>query len=203
MDYQIVIYSADAVFARMLELEFRMQGMSVLTVEHPRDGLFSDVALLDLDSSHAPLPESYHRMIGFTRGSAISEDGTRRQCSMILSRPFEMRLLRREIMGEQHVSVRSVADPAPSQMKLMLDSSDTALHLNGQKISLTPKEAIVMKVLLAKRGTPVSREEISGLIGESVANKSDVYICYLRRKLEGISGVKIIHTVRGKGYCIP
>jgi len=55
---------------------------------------------------------------------------------------------------------------------------------------------------LEASGEPVSRERIAEGIGESSANKVDVYICYLRRKLEQVTGLRVIRTVRGKGYCV-
>ncbi len=202
MKYQIVIYSADAVFARMLELEFSMREMSVLTVRQPREDLFSDVAILDLDSAAAPSPTSYRRMIGFTRGVALVEDEARRQCSMILHRPFEMRLIRREILGEQGNVQRSSAIPSPSSIALSVDPDRDILHAGENVLSLTPTEAILMRALLGERGIPVSRAALSELIGESSANKLDVYICFLRRKLEQVTGLRVIRTVRGGGYYI-
>ena len=202
MEYQIVIYSADAVFSRMLELEFLMREMSVLTVRQPREDLFSDIALLDLDSSAAPSPASYRRMIGFTRGAALAEDEARRQCSMILHRPFEMRLLRHEILTEQGSVQRRSAIPSLSSIALSVDPERDVLYADENVISLTPTEAILMRALLGDRGTPVSREILSALIGESSANKLDVYICFLRRKLEQVTGLRVIRTVRGKGYCV-
>lgn len=201
MEYQIVIYSADTVFARMLELEFSMREMSVLTVRQPREDLFSEVAILDLDSSAAPAPASYRRMIGFTRGAALAEDDARRQCSMILHRPFEMRLLRREVLGGIGTGQPS-REAEPRSVELTLDAEHDGLCVNRQFIALTPNEACVMRLLLEASGEPVSRERIAEGIGESSANKVDVYICYLRRKLEQVTGLRVIRTVRGKGYCV-
>ncbi|MBQ9783922.1 MAG: winged-helix domain-containing protein [Clostridia bacterium] len=203
MNYQIAIYSGDAVFARMLELEFLTRNMSVFTAEQPKEDVFSEVALLDLDCAAAPMPACYGRMIGFTRGSALADDDARRLCSMILHRPFEMRLLRREVLGEGAEFSHHVAEPAPRQIKLFLDTEKSILQADGQKISLTPRELAVMQSLLEHRGMPVSRQMLSACIGESAANKTDVYVCYLRRKLEAVFPQKIIHTVRGKGYMIP
>lgn len=202
MEYQIVIYSADEVFARMLELEFLSQNMTVLSALRPREDLFADVVILDLDSAAAPDPTTYRRMIGFTRGSAFSEDESRRQCSMILRRPFEMRLLRREVLGDLHEKALPVYASVSKQPKLALDVERSMLRVDGQKLALTPTETLVMQTLLSARGEPVSRERLTEVIGDSSANKTDVYICYLRRKLEQVTGVKIIRTVRGKGYLL-
>lgn len=202
MEYQIVIYSADAVFARMLELEFSMRELSVLTLPRPQTDLCSEVALLDLDSSPAPTPASYRRMIGFTRGAALSEDETRRQCSMILRRPFEMRLLRREVLSEILTPRDFFEEGSPQMIKPVLDIERKILSLEGKEIALTPTETTVMQALLAERGNAVSRETLAALIGASAANKTDVYVCYLRRKIETVTGQRIIRTLRGRGYCV-
>ena len=202
MNYQIVIYSADVVFARMLELEFLARDKTVLVTEQYQDGLYSDVALLDLDSASAPPADRYGRMIGFTRRGALADDDTRRLCSMILHRPFEMRLLRREILGELPAA-RSAMESLQKQIKLSVNAEQSILLFDGQKIRLTPRELLVVQCLLSHRGNAVSRELLATVIGESSANKTDVYVCYLRRKLESVSQQKIIITVRNRGYMIP
>lgn len=203
MHCQIAIYSSDAVFARMLELEFLTRNMSVITLERPNGDVFSEVALLDLDSASAPDAASYGRMIGFTKGTALADDGTRRLCSMILHRPFEMRLLRREIMGGREEVPMLSSEVTFRQTKLLLDVKKSLLQIDGQKISLTPREYAVVSCLLKHRGMAVSRRTLSDCIGESATNKTDVYVCYLRRKLDAVCPQRLIHTVRGKGYMIP
>ncbi len=203
MNCQIAIYSGDAVFARMLELEFLTRNMSVITLEQPNRDLFSEVALLDLDSAAAPDAACYGRMIGFTRGAALADDETRRLCSMILHRPFEMRLLRREVMGALAGEAMLSPEPSSRQTKLLLDAGQSLLQIDGQRIVLTPREYAVVSCLLKNRGIPVSRQALSVCIGESSANKTDVYICYLRKKLESVCPGRLIRTVRGKGYMIP
>lgn len=199
MKQQIVICSKDAVFARMLELELSFHGCSVQAVEAFPNGLFAEVVLLDLDSAAAPPPECYRRMIGFTRGTAMTEDQTRRQCSMILHRPFAMYLLRREVLGvfeaqKEEQSIRL----APRFSR----GSDGALTLCDQPLDLSPNEQTILQALLEKRGEAVPRDLLGALIGESAANKVDVYVCYLRKKLARITPDKIICTVRNCGYTI-
>ena len=204
MEYQIAIYSTDTVFARMLELEFAMRGLTVLTADDPGEGHYADVVLLDLDSSVVPSPEHYRRIIGFTRGSVQSTDVSHRLCSLILHRPFEMRLLRREVLGEnESFSQERFQFPRNRELRIRLDHAHACVSIGSKKISVSPKEMQVMQCLLEHRGESVSRDEISTVIGESSANKTEVYICFLRRKIEDTFGDRIIKTVRGKGYTIP
>ena len=158
---------------------------------------------MDLDSASAPDAASYGRMIGFTRGAALADDGTRRLCSMILHRPFEMRLLRREVMGAQEGTAMLSSEAPVRQAKLLLDAKRSVLQVDGQKIALTPRELAVVSCLLKHRGAAVSRRTLSACIGESATNKTDVYVCYLRRKLDAVCSQRLIHTVRSKGYMIP
>ena len=59
---------------------------------------------------------------------------------------------------------------------------------------------------MEKRGTPVSREEASTVFlgddGEMKSNVVDVYIKYLREKIDERFDIKLIKTVRGAGYMI-
>ncbi len=198
MQYQLVIYSADAVFARMLELEFSMRGMKTAVFDETREDLYSNIAILDLDSATPPPPECYGRMIGFTRGDTMADEDTRRACSMILRRPFEMRLLRREVlaggMDEREETERT--------NRIVLDVDGGILRINGREAKLTPKELLLMRALYENRENVVSREALAEAIGETGAKETDVYVCYLRRKLEKLTETRLIRTVRGKGYLL-
>ena len=208
MEYQVSILSADAVFARMLEIEFRMLNLTVFVTEELTSRDYSQVVLLDLDSATPPPVGCYGQMIGFTKNSALLTVDSHRQCSMILHRPFEVRLLRREVLSclAQDSTLPVVYTPrldAMGEQELFLDRQKQTLSLGGgHEISLTPIECKIMGCLLENRGRVVSKEALSDLIGESSANKTEVYICYLRRKTDSQSGLRLIRTVRGKGYRI-
>lgn len=197
MEYRLIIYSSDAIFSRMLEVEFSMQGLSVLVSDHPGGDLFSSIALLDLDSAQPPLPDSYDRMIGFTRGQSMADEDTRRACSMILRRPFEMQLLRREILEKSDFKELSDGRREP---KIFLHQDGHAIRVNGREVRLTPKEFLVAEYLFNHRTAVVSRRELTEVIGESETNKTDVYVCLLRKKLDTVCSMKVIETVRGQGY---
>ena len=84
----------------------------------------------------------------------------------------------------------------------LLDGKERAVVYKNQKIDLTDSEQMVLYRLIEADGTPVSREELLSLFDTSDGNIADVYICHLRRKLEAPFGMKIIRTVRGKGYAL-
>jgi len=76
----------------------------------------------------------------------------------------------------------------------------------GQRIELTNKEYGVLEYLLSSPGRVFSRtmilEHVWDQSFEGVTNIVDVYVRYLRRKLDDPHPVKLIQTVRGVGYCI-
>ena len=199
MYVQVFILSADALFSRMLMLELKMQRLDVACAAEPKALQYADVVLLDLDSALPPTPDRYRSMIGFSRRAAASGDEIWRLCSLILRRPFEMKRLRDEVLFLLYDDVeRANAQRHSADFEEM----EGQVHLSdGRQISLSPKEYAVFRLLREHRGTPVSKERISQEIGESSANKAEVYICMLRRKLER-GDVRLIKTIRGKGYCL-
>ena len=76
----------------------------------------------------------------------------------------------------------------------------------GQEISLSAKEYALLEYLLQNKGIVLSREKIEDHIWdfdyEGGTNVVDVYIRYLRKKLDDDYNNKLIHTVRGRGYVI-
>ena len=208
MEYQVAILSTDSVFARMLEIEFKILNLSVLVADGLNSRDHSQVVLLDLDSTAPPPAGCYRQMIGFTRDSALLTVDSHRQCSMILHRPFEVRLLRREVLSclsqdsATPISYLPKAEIKGAREVLLDTEKKTFTSDMGQEISLTPVECKLMACLLENRGSTVSKEELAALIGESSANKTEVYICYLRRKTNTQGGMRLIRTVRGKGYRI-
>lgn len=76
----------------------------------------------------------------------------------------------------------------------------------GKKISLSPKEYAILECLIRNKNIVLTRAQIESNIwdmdynGES--NVIDVYIRYLRRKIDDDFEEKLIHTVRGAGYML-
>ena len=76
----------------------------------------------------------------------------------------------------------------------------------GQEISLSAKEYALLEYLLQNKVIVLSREKIEDHIWdfdyEGGTNVVDVYIRYLRKKLDDDYDKKLIHRVRGRGYVI-
>jgi DNA-binding response OmpR family regulator len=89
---------------------------------------------------------------------------------------------------------------------LELNRMDHSVRRNGQAVALTNKEYGLLECLMMNKGRCVSRnllmEQVWKLGAEASTNVVDVYVNYLRRKLQENSDHPLIATVRGQGYRI-
>ena len=89
---------------------------------------------------------------------------------------------------------------------LEMDVEKHAVTVKGQGVELTKKEFDLLHHLLENKGRVLSREALLDsvwgfdFVGET--NSVDVYIRFLRSKIDEAFGIKLIHTVRGVGYVI-
>ena len=105
-------------------------------------------------------------------------------------------LLRR---GHAMPAVLAVAD-------LRLDPATREVTRNNKRIDLTPKEYALLEFLLRRRDQVLSRAVIAqhvwGVNYDTFTNVIDVYVNYLRKKIDEDFEPKLIHTVRGAGYVL-
>jgi two-component system copper resistance phosphate regulon response regulator CusR len=77
---------------------------------------------------------------------------------------------------------------------------------SGKRINLTPKEFSLLEYLVRHHGTIVTRTMIAEHVWDqhfdTFTNVIDVYIRYLRSKIDDSFPTKLIHTVRGVGYVV-
>lgn len=89
---------------------------------------------------------------------------------------------------------------------LRLDINKREVHVNNTLVYLTKREFDLLHFLMENKNIVLSRETILeriwGYDFSGDTNAVDVYIRYLRAKLEEPFGLKIFHTVRGVGYVI-
>ena len=106
-------------------------------------------------------------------------------------------LLRRQ--SDNKTNVFTVGD-------IELDIIKRVVTCNGNQIDLTAKEFAVLEYMIRNKGNILTRSQITEHVWEYESdfesNVVDVYIRYIRRKLEKHSGMKLIHTVRGIGYVL-
>jgi len=89
---------------------------------------------------------------------------------------------------------------------LTLDTESCKVTRAGVEIYLTSKEYDILLYLIMNKGKVLSREKIENHVWnfdyEGGTNVIDVYILYLRKKIDVPFEKKLIHTVKGKGYVL-
>ena len=89
---------------------------------------------------------------------------------------------------------------------LTLDIRSKRVARGGAELKLSAKEYALLEYLIRNKGVVLSRiqieENIWGFDYEGSSNIVDVYIRYLRRKIDKDHPVKLIHTIRGSGYVL-
>lgn len=87
---------------------------------------------------------------------------------------------------------------------LTMYRDERRVERNGRRIELTPREFAILDVLMRNAGRPVSRaallEEVWNLSSEPSTNIVDVYIKYVRDKIDLPGETRLTRTVRGFGY---
>jgi two-component system, OmpR family, copper resistance phosphate regulon response regulator CusR len=106
-------------------------------------------------------------------------------------------LLRRG--GGRRVPLLQVSD-------LTLDPATREVTRGTRKVELTVREFALLEFLMRNVGRVQSRsmltEHVWGLNFDPESNVVDVYVGYLRRKVDGPGELRLIHTVRGAGYVL-
>lgn len=115
-----------------------------------------------------------------------------------------------ELLARIRVLLRRNTTSASSSVlecgDLVMDTSSHAVRRRGRKIDLSAKEYSILEYMMRNQGAVLGRESFRSHIwswdydGES--NVIDVYIRYLRKKIDDGESVKLIHTIRGAGYML-
>lgn len=89
---------------------------------------------------------------------------------------------------------------------LVLDTAAHTVKRNGESINLSAKEFDILEYLIRNKGTVLTREKIENHVWNfdysGGTNVVDVYIRYLRKKIDEGHAVKLIQTIRGSGYIL-
>jgi len=122
-----------------------------------------------------------------------------------LRKPFESAILlaRVQALLRRH----ELGRPQPISIgHVIIDTMKRAVKVNGVAISLTPREYRLLDCLMASLGRPVTKTDILAAVwGEDFdgdPNIVEVYVGYLRRKLDRPGSASLIATVRGVGYTL-
>ena len=118
---------------------------------------------------------------------------------------FEELLARIRVMLRKHTEVKP-EEEVLSIGDLSMDLKTHKIFRGGNEIKLSSKEFAVLEYLLRNQGKVLSRDQIEQHVWNydymGGSNMVDVYIRYLRKKVDETQEKKLIHTVRGAGYVL-
>jgi len=120
-----------------------------------------------------------------------------------LGKPFsftELSARIRALLRRSHMPAESVL----MVQDLKLDRVERRVERAGRRIELTTKEFALLEYLMRNAGRRITRamiiEHVWNLSFDTATNVVDVYVNYLRRKVDDGFHARLIHTVRGVGY---
>lgn len=122
-----------------------------------------------------------------------------------LTKPFEFA----ELLARVRALLRRGAAAAPPTLSagdLTLDPATRKVTRAGRPIELSPREYALLEFFLRNRGRVLSRtliaQHVWGVDFDTFTNVIDVYVNYLRRKIDAAGEPKLLQTVRGVGYVL-
>ena len=218
---RILIVEDEEKLARFVELELNHEGYEVQKAFDGRTGLMmalegeNDLILLDvmlpgmsgLELLRRLRKEKQTPVILVTARDAVMDKvtGLDMGADDYITKPFEIE----ELLARIRAALRKRATPTAGSSvlvsgELKLDPARHELHYGGDRIELTHREFALLQVLMENKSIVLSREKLLELVWDydyaGETNVVDVYIRYLRAKIDDAYGVKRIHTVRGVGY---
>ena len=222
----ILIVEDEKKIARFLEMELKHEGYDVLTAFDGRSGLDTaleadpDLMILDLMLPELSGIEVCRRIrhtsdlpiIMLTAKDDVSDKvmGLDMGADDYVTKPFAIEeLLARIRVALKKRRAKDLQQQAQEEHVLSIgcvtiDTASWQVRVKDETVALTRKEFDTLKYLMEHRGKAVTRDQIMNevwgydYIGDS--NIVDVYIRYLRHKIDDQFGIKTIHTIRSVGY---
>ncbi len=220
---RILIVEDEKKIARFLELELTHEGYEVQTAGDGREGLDKalnwkpDLMILDLMLPELSGIEVCRRLrhesdlpiIMLTAKDDVSDKvmGLDMGADDYMTKPFAIEeLLARIRVGlkKRRATPSGTASNTLSAGGLVLEPSSYSVSMDGTPINLTKKEFDLLKYLMLHKGEAVTRDallsDVWGYDYLGDTNVVDVYIRYLRHKIDEPFGKKTLHTIRAVGY---
>lgn len=223
MANKILIIEDEAKIARFVELELKHEGYEVdkaldgrtgldLSLQNSYDLILLDVMLPELNGLEVLRRlrlEKNTPVIMLTARDAVMDkvSGLDAGANDYITKPFAIE----ELLARIRVILKNYSEPKQVTHKLEIKgvSLDVDRHeviVNGENVELTNREFELLHTLMENKNIVMDRDKLMNIvcgydyIGET--NIIDVYIRYLRTKIDDKYGIKLISTVRGVGYAI-
>ena len=222
MEEKILIVEDEEKLARFVELELVHEGYRVDKAMDGRDALemaeLVDYGLILVDvmlpgMSGMELLRRLRRtkqtpVIMVTARDAVMDKvtGLDMGADDYITKPFEIEELLARIRAalRKRAPALAAGEGLLTSGRLALDPGHHTVRYGEEEVSLTSREFDLLQALMENRSIVLRREQLLSKVwgydymGET--NVVDVYIRYLRSKIDEKFGVKFIHTVRGVGY---
>ena len=223
MSGKILVIEDEQNIARMLELELSYEGYEVSKAFDGREGLTLalaggfDLILLDIMLPALSGMEVLRRLrkssavpvIMLTARDSVTDkvSGLDLGANDYITKPFEIE----ELLARVRAALRNkTADEAAGEVLVCggvrVDVLRREVTVNGTVVGLTKREFDLLHYLMQNKDIVVTREQLLDNVWsfdfDGGTNTVDVYIRFLRGKLDDAFGLKLISTVRGVGYVI-
>ena len=223
MAERILLVEDEEKLSRMVELELRYEGYEVEKAFDGRTGLERalagdfDLILLDIMLPAPSGTEVLRRLrkerqtpvILLTARDAVVDkvSGLDAGADDYVTKPFAIEELLARIRAALRKRPAAPAEaPKLTCGALVMDVERHEVSVSGTPVELTRREFDLLRYLLENKEKVISRESLLdnvwGFDFAGETNAVDVYIRFLRSKIDERFGVKLIHTVRGVGYVI-
>ncbi len=219
---RILVIEDEVKLARFIERGLREEGYSVDVVGDGDGGLHSametdyDLVVLDV---MLPGREGFQilrrlrsagretRVLMLTALDGVTErvQGLEDGADDYLGKPFAYS----EFLARVKALLRRGRERAPGRLTvadLVLDRRTRQVTRGGRPVSLTVKEYAVLEFLMQRVDEVVSRTALAEHVWdenyEPMSNTIDVTVYHLRQKVDRGFAVRLVHTIRGAGYCL-
>ncbi len=210
MTKNAIIFSKDEKICKLIVNELLLADFRVKTNDDPQkdtEGVY-DIIIIDATSLELSALNLIRSFLSRTPSSikiCISENEEAQKSlwgfNKYLYFPFRLEELRAALFMPQQGEMESNAEQISDASKCFFaDKERRGVTLGGTYIPLSRYEFKTLELLCSNTGRCVNRERIRNALNSTDGNISDVYISHLRSKLELPLGLKIIYTVRSKGY---
>ena len=222
MPDKILLVEDEEKLARVVELELRYEGYEVEKAFDGREGLEKalsggfDLILLDIMLPSMSGMEVLRRLrresqvpviMVTARDTVVDKvSGLDSGADDYITKPFEIEELLARIRAALRKRPARQEGTVLTAGPLTMDPERHEVTVKGTAVELTRREFDLLRYLLENKEKVISRESLLdnvwGFDFAGETNAVDVYIRFLRSKIDERFGVKLIHTVRGVGYVI-